>query len=328
MKTLVYNIQNYDKPFVEKANSNKHELHFSPDPLSMETVELATGMEAVSLFSNDDASASILKKLAAMEVKNIALRCVGYNHVDLNAARELGIRVANVPEYSPYAIAEHGVALLMALNRKIYESQLLIQMQDFRLDTLIGFDLRGKTVGVIGTGKIGFAFARIMHGFGCKLMAFDPEQNPKADSINMQYVSMDELLRQSDVISLNCPLNEHTANLLDEAEFAQMKQGVFLINTARGGVINTDVLLKYLENGTIGAAGLDVYDKEQGLFFKDHRFTRLSDVNFARLRSFKNVLITGHQAFLTNEALGGIANTTIHNLDCWAAGKSSENEVQ
>jgi len=220
------------------------------------------------------------------------------------------------------------VALLMALNRKIYESQLLMQMQDFRLDTLIGFDLRGKTVGVIGTGKIGFAFAQIMHGFGCQLLAFDPEPNPKAASIDMQYVPMEELLRQSDVISLNCPLNEHTLNLLDEAEFAQMKKGVFLINTARGGVLNTDVLLKYLENGTIGAAGLDVYDKELGLFFKDHRFTRLNNVNFARLRSFKNVLITGHQAFLTNEALGGIASTTIHNLDCWAAGKPSENEVQ
>jgi D-lactate dehydrogenase len=328
MKTLVYNIQNYDKPFLEAANAGKHELHFTSEPLSETSVELAKGMEAVSLFSNDDASATVLKKLAAMNIKNIALRCVGHNHVDLKCARELGIRVANVPEYSPYAIAEHGVALLMALNRKIYESQLLMQMQDFRLDTLIGFDLRGKTVGVIGTGKIGFAFAQIMHGFGCQLLAFDPEPNPKAASIDMQYVPMEELLRQSDVISLNCPLNEHTLNLLDEAEFAQMKKGVFLINTARGGVLNTDVLLKYLENGTIGAAGLDVYDKELGLFFKDHRFTRLNNVNFARLRSFKNVLITGHQAFLTNEALGGIASTTIHNLDCWAAGKPSENEVQ
>jgi len=328
MKTLVYNIQNYDQPFVEAANAGKHELHFTSEPLSESTIDLAQGMEAVSLFSNDDASASVLQKLAAMQIKNIALRCVGYNHVDLAAARNLGIRVANVPEYSPYAIAEHGVALLMALNRKIYESQLLMQMQDFRLDTLIGFDLRGKTVGVVGTGKIGFAFAQIMHGFGCQLLAFDPEPNPKAASIAMCYVPMEELLRQSDVISLNCPLNEHTLNLLDEAEFAQMKQGVYLINTARGGVVNTEVLLKYLESGKIGAAGLDVYDKEQGLFFKDHRNSRLSDVNFARLRSFKNVLITGHQAFLTNEALGGIANTTIYNLDCWAAGKPSENEVQ
>ena len=328
MKTLVYNIQNYDQPFVEAANAGKHELHFSSEPLSESAVKRAKGMEAISLFSNDDASASVLKKLASMNIKNIALRCVGYNHVDLKCARELGIRVANVPEYSPYAIAEHGVALLMALNRKIYESQLLMQMQDFRLDTLIGFDLRGKTVGVIGTGKIGFAFAQIMHGFGCKLLAFDPETNPKADSISMEYVPLEELLRQSDVISLNCPLNEHTFNLLDEAEFAQMKRGVYLINTARGGILDTDVLLKYLENGKIGAAGLDVYDKEQGLFFKDHRNTRLSDANFARLRSFKNVLITGHQAFLTNEALSGIASTTIYNLDCWAAGKPSENEVQ
>lgn len=328
MKVQVYNIQNYDQPFVEAANQGKHELHFTSEALSSFTVDMARGMDAVSLFSNDDASEPILKKLAEMHVKFIALRCVGYNHVDLNAARKYGISVANVPEYSPYAIAEHGVALLMALNRKIYESQLLMQMQDFRLDTLIGFDLRGKTVGVIGTGKIGFAFAQIMKGFGCRLMAFDPEPNKKAASINMSYVSMEQLLQESDVISLNCPLNEHTLNLLDEPQFALMKQGVYLINTARGGVINTNVLLKYLENGKIGAAGLDVYDKEQGLFFKDHRNTRLDDVNFARLRSFKNVLITGHQAFLTNEALNGIASTTIHNLDCWHNGKASENEVQ
>jgi len=232
-----------------------------------------------------------------------------------------------VPEYSPYAIAEHSVALLMALNRKIIPSQLLMQMQDFRLDTLIGFDLRGKTVGVVGTGKIGFAFAQIMHGFGCKLLAYDPSPNENADRIGMTYVSMDELLRHSDVISLNCPLNEHTANLIDDREFALMKQGVFFINTARGGVVNTDALIKHLENGKIGAAGLDVYDKEQGLFFKDHRNSRLSDANFARLRSFTNVLITGHQAFLTNEALGGIAGTTIFNLDCWSKGEASKNEV-
>lgn len=328
MKVLFYNIQNYDKPFIETANQGKHELHFCPEALDESTVHLAEGMNAVSLFSNDDGSENVLKKLHDMNIKHIALRCVGFNHVDTKAARRLGISVANVPEYSPYAIAEHSVALLMALNRKIYESQLLMQLQDFRLDTLIGFDLRGKTIGVIGTGKIGFAFAQIMNGFGCKLLAFDPEPHPKAASIGMNYVSLEQLLSESDVVSLNCPLNEHTKNLLDEKEFATMKTGVYLINTARGGVVNTEVLIKYLANGKIGAAGLDVYDKEQGLFFKDHRNTRLNDSNFARLRSFKNVLITGHQAFLTNEALNGIASTTIYNLDCWHAGRASENEVQ
>ena len=328
MKVLVYNIQNYDRPFLEAANNSKHELEFTPEALTLETVHLAKGKDAVSLFSNDDASAEVLKILADFGIRFIALRCVGYNHVDLTAARELNISVANVPEYSPYAIAEHGVALILALNRKIYESQLLMQMQDFRLDTLIGFDLKGKTVGVIGTGKIGFAFAQIMNGFGCRLLGFDPEPNPKAKSIGLEYVELDDLLRESDVISLNCPLNEHTENLIDSRAFDLMKKGVYFINTARGGVVNTAALLANLENGKIGAAGLDVYDKEQGLFFKDHRSTRLHDVNFARLRSFKNVLITGHQAFLTNEALNGIASTTIYNLDCWGASKASDNEVQ
>ena len=327
MRVRVYSIQNYDLPFIEAANNNKHELLFTEEALTLNTVYLAEGCEAVALFTSDDGSAPVLEKLAEIGVRFISLRCVGYNHVDVKKAAELGIRVANVPEYSPYAIAEHGVALLMALNRKIIPSQLLMQMQDFRLDTLIGFDLRGKTVGVVGTGKIGFAFAQIMHGFDCKLLAYDPIPNENADRIGMTYVSMDELLRHSDVISLNCPLNEHTVNLIDDAEFALMKQGVFFINTARGGVVNTDALIKNLENGKIGAAGLDVYDKEQGLFFKDHRNSRLSDANFARLRSFTNVLITGHQAFLTNEALGGIAGTTIFNLDAWGKGTASINEV-
>jgi D-lactate dehydrogenase len=327
MRVRVYSIQNYDLPFIEAANNNKHELLFTEEALTLDTAQLAEGCEAVALFTSDDGSAPVLEKLAEIGVRFISLRCVGYNHVDVKKAAELGIRVANVPEYSPYAIAEHGVALLMALNRKIIPSQLLMQMQDFRLDTLIGFDLRSKTVGVVGTGKIGYAFAQIMHGFGCKLLAYDPTPNENADRIGMTYVSMDELLRHSDVISLNCPLNEHTANLIDDREFALMKQGVFFINTARGGVVNTDALIKNLENGKIGAAGLDVYDKEQGLFFKDHRNSRLSDANFARLRSFPNVLITGHQAFLTNEALGGIAGTTIFNLDAWGKGEASKNEV-
>lgn len=327
MKVRVYSIQNYDQAFIEKANNSKHELLFTSESLTENTVHLAEGCEGIAMFTSDDGSALVLEKLSKIGVRFITLRCVGYNHVDIKKAAELGIRVANVPEYSPYAIAEHGVALLMALNRKIIPSQLLMQMQDFRLDSLIGFDLRGKTVGVVGTGKIGFAFAQIMHGFGCKLLAYDPVHHENAKSISMSYVGLEELLQKSDVISLNCPLNEHTTNLIDDTQFAMMKDGVFLINTARGGVVNTDALIKHLECGKIGAAGLDVYDKEQGLFFKDHRNSRLSDANFARLRSFPNVLITGHQAFLTNEALGGIASTTIFNLDCWAKGENSINEV-
>jgi D-lactate dehydrogenase len=217
--------------------------------------------------------------------------------------------------------------MLMMLNRNLYEAQLLIQMQDYRLDALVGFDLHGKTIGVIGTGKIGLAFAQIIHGFGCKLLAYDPVENPKAKNSAVEYTSLEVLLKDSDVISLNCPLNKQTKYMIDAPQLAIMKQGAIIINTARGAVINTGALITYLENGHLGGACLDVYEKEKGLFFYDHRNTVLQDDIYARLCSFKNVLLTGHQASLTNEALQGIAAVTIANLDAWAKRETSENEV-
>lgn len=327
MKVIAYSTKGYDKPYLERAAVGKHEFIFTERRLTLETVSPTEGFKAIALFTSDDASREVLQGLSKNGINHIALRSAGYDHVDLTISRELGIHVANVPEYSPYSIAEHAIAMLMAVNRKLIESQLLMQLQDFRLDTLTGFDVHGKTVGIVGTGKIGMAFAKIMSGFGATVLATDPVHNVDAEASGIQYVSLMDLIGRSDIISIHCPLNESTKNLFAAAEFAHMKKTCVLINTSRGGIINTHDLLGALENGNIGAACLDVYDKEKGLFFEDHRNSILIDPNFARLRGFKNVLITGHQAFLTHEALSGIAQTTIHNLDRWALGLASPNEL-
>ena len=327
MKVIAYSIKGYDKPYLMKAAAERHEVIFTEKRLTAETASLAAGFEAVSLFTSDDASEPILKTLAACGVKYIALRSAGYDHVNLKVAKEMGIAVANVPEYSPYSIAEHAVAMLMAVNRKIVQSQLLMQLQDFRLDNLTGFDIHGKVVGIVGTGKIGMAFARIMKGFGAVVLATDPIQNPEAIDIGVEYVSFTDLIKKCDIISIHCPLNDSTRNLFSQKEFAAMKQGSFLINTSRGAIVNTTDLIEALEKGIVGGACLDVYDKEKGLFFEDHRQTIMTDQAFARLRSFRNVLITGHQAFLTHEALEGIAGTTVKNIDAWDKGQAAPSEL-
>jgi len=245
----------------------------------------------------------------------------------LEKAESLGIRVANVPEYSPYSVAEHAVAMLLTLNRKIIQSQLLMQLQDFRLDTLTGFDVHGKNVGVIGTGKIGLAFARIMQGFGANVYASDIEQSDEAMRLGIEYLSLDELLQQSDIISIHCPLTSSTRHLLSGKQFLELKKNCILINTSRGAVINTIDLLEALEQGSLAGACLDVYEYEKGIYFSDQRENILHDPCFSRLRSMKNVLMTGHQGFLTQEALQGIATTTVFNIDCWAKGEVSSNEL-
>jgi D-lactate dehydrogenase len=328
MKTLVYSIHGFDKPFIEMAAQGKHELVFTEQSLNENTVHLAENFEAVALFTSDNASAKVIEQLHALAVKFITLRSVGYDHVDLIKVKQLGIKVANVPAYSPYAIAEHSVALLMALNRKIVLSQELMKQNDFRLDKLVGFDLHHKTVGVIGTGKIGAAFVRIMHGFGCKLLAYDIEPDNKLISqCNIVYTSLEDVCKNADVISVNCPLNEATQYMFSKTTFSQMKKGVVFINTARGGIVNTHDLLHALDQGIVAAAGLDVYEYEKPIFFYDHSDSQIEDELFEKLRSHPNVLITGHQAFLTNEALQGIATTTIDNLDQWSQTGVSENEL-
>lgn len=328
MRTLVYSIHGFDKPFLENAVQNKHEFVFTEQPLNNTTTHLAKGFEAVALFTSDKASAEVLQQLSDNGIKYVALRSVGYDHVDLAKAKQLGIKVANVPSYSPYAIAEHSVAMLMTLNRKIIKSQELMQQNDFRLDSLIGFDLYGKTVGVIGTGKIGAAFANIMHGFGCKLVAYDIIQNKELiKETNIVYTSLENICKGADVISVNCPLTEATKYMFNKSAFDLMKKGVIFINTARGGVVNTKDLLDAIENGTIEGAGLDVYEYEKPIFFHNLIGTKIEDDLFQQLRSNPKVLLTGHQAFLTNEALQGIASTTIANVTAWEDNGTSENDL-
>lgn len=327
MKTLVFSTHDFEKSYLEKAASEKLMLEFTNQSLNLNNLSQVNGYQALALFSSDNANAQVLEAIAKMGVQYLSLRSVGYEHVHLPTAKKLGIKVANVPAYSPYAIAEHGIAMLLMLNRKLYQAQLLQQMQDFRLDALIGFDLHGKTIGIIGTGKIGMATASIFNGFGCKLLGYDPVMNPQANAVNLKYVSFHELLERADVVSLNCPLNEHTHHLINDSALKRMKKGAILINTARGGVVDTNSLIKYLLSNHLGGACLDVYDNEKGLYFQDYRNKTISDPNFLILRSMPKVLITGHQAFLTNEALKGIAQTTIENLLAWKNNQDSINEL-
>jgi D-lactate dehydrogenase len=328
MKTLVYSTHGFEKSFLVKAANHKHELKFTSKHLNETTASMAKGFEAITLFSSDNASEKVLGKLHEFGVKFVALRSVGYDHVDLEKAKQLGIIVANVPSYSPYAIAEHAVSLILALNRKIILSQELMRQNDFRLDKLIGFDLHGKTVGIVGTGRIGSAFASIMHGFGCKLLGFDIEENPVLiEKTNISYTSLDALCKTADIISVCCPLNSSTKYLFDKHTFRKMKKGVVFINTGRGGVVNSIDLLEALDSSSVAYAGLDVYEYEKPIFFDDHTGEEIEDKLFLKLRRHPKVLLTGHQAFLTNEELSGIAETTIKNLSSWALNGSSENDL-
>lgn len=318
MRVTVYSTHHFDRPFIVQAAADRHIMFFRSEKLNLETAALARGTEAVALFTSDMANAAVLEKLASLGIKYICLRSVGYDHIDLQQAAAIGIKVANIPEYSPYSVAEHACTLLLTLNRKIQLGQKLMDICDYRLDQLIGHDLHGKTVGIVGTGKIGAAFARIMRGFGCSLVAVDPV--PDAALIaatGLRYVTMAELLHEADVISLHCPLNDNTYHLLNAAAFEAMKHGVAIINTSRGSVIDTQALLFALQKGKVSMAGLDVYEREKDFFFENMCGQPNKDDIFVKLRSYPNVLITGHQAFLTVEALTGIAQTMIANLDDW-----------
>ena len=326
MKVFVFSARPYDQPVLQAA-AGLHELLFTEKRLDISTAHYADGCDAVALFTSDDASAAVLEKLRACGVKYLLLRSVGYDHVDLKLARKFGIRVANVPEYSPYSVAEHAVAMLMAVNRKLMRGQQLIQLQDFRINTLKGFDIHGKTVGVIGTGKIGMAFCRIMLGFGAKVIAFDPQESQEAKELGVNYISLEDLIRKADIISLHCPLNQSTKYLISDTQLGWMKPNSILINTTRGGVVNTKALINALDSGKLGGACLDVYEFEKGLFFEDHSNTVLHDELFARLRSFNNVLITCHQGFLTSDAVEQIAATTISNADHFQNGSHCANEL-
>jgi D-lactate dehydrogenase len=318
MRISVFSSKSFEEKFLFRSNKDLHQLHFLNESLKIETAELAKGSEAVSLFSNDDASASVLEKLYEMGIKYISLRSAGFDHVDLKKAKELGLKVANVPQYSPYAIAEHAVAMMLAMNRKLHQARRKLDEFNFSLDTLIGFDMNGKTAGIIGTGHIGGIVAKILHGFGCKIKAYDINPDEKlTNAYGVEYTTLKDLCQNSDIITIHCPLNKETKYLIDQNQLRLMKDGVMIVNTARGGVLNTIDAIEALKSQKIGYLGLDVYEKEKDLFFYDHSKEVLQDDLFARLLTFKNVMITGHQAFLTETALQNIADTTIESFNLW-----------
>ena len=328
MKVLVYSAKDFEIPYLEQANKRKHQLTFIKDTLSSETAMKAVNFNAISIFSADEAGLITIEKLKDFGVKYITLRSAGYDNVNLRTASRLNIRVSNVPAYSPYAIAEHAVALLLALNRKLIESNYRVSHYNFDLNNLVGFDVNEKTVGIIGTGKIGAILCKIMHGFGCKLLGHDIKENEiLKERYNMRYTSLKELCNKADIISLHVPLNAETHKFINKDLIDEMKDGVILINTARGSVINTEDVIEGLKNEKIAAFGLDVYENESGIFFKDHSQEIPNDTNLMVLNAMPNVLITGHHAFLTDEALTNIAETTIYNLDCYGSGKATENEL-
>lgn len=321
MRAAIFSTHPYETPFLDRANERAgHELTYLQATLSEATVPLAAGFEGVALFVGDDASAGVLQALHEGGTRVIALRSAGFNHVDIEEADRLGITVLRVPAYSPHAVAEHALALMMCLNRKLHRAYNRTREQNFELTGLMGFDMHGKTAGVIGTGKIGEVLCRILTGFGCRVLVSDPQRNPEVEAMGASYVELDELYARSDIISLHCPLNPATKHLINARALGLMKPGVMLINTSRGGVIDTRALVEALKNGAVGSVGLDVYEEEGDLFFHDLSDRVIQDDVFVRLITFPNVLITAHQGFLTREACTAIAETTINNLSDFVAG--------
>jgi D-lactate dehydrogenase len=328
MKIIIYSTKGFECSYLQQANKMNHELTCAEEALNLQTSSLAQGHEAAVVFTGDDVSTGVVEKLHEAGVKYIAIRAVGYDNIDIKRANELGIKVANVPEYSPYAIAEHAVALMLALNRKLILADKQVHHHNFTVGNLVGFDLHQKKVGIVGTGRIGGITAKILNGFGCRLLGYDIVENKElSEKYNLEYVDLKTLCSSSDIITLHTPLNAATKYLINKEILDEMKPGVMLINTARGAVINTEHVIDALENGKIGYLGIDVYEKEKGIFFYDYSKNRITDEMLKKLMSHPNVIITPHQAFATNEALSNIADTTFYNIDCWANNKDSDNEL-
>jgi D-lactate dehydrogenase len=309
----VFSTKPYDREGFEAANQD-HRLVYLDARLDASTVELASGADAVCVFVNDTVDAPVLEALSSAGVRCLALRCAGYNNVDLVAAEHFGVVVVHVPAYSPNAVAEHTLALILALNRRIHRAYNRVRDGNFALDGLVGFDMAGKTVGVVGTGRIGAIVARLLWHLRCRVLAVDPYHDEHLLELGVEYVDMDQLLAESDLISLNCPLTPQTHHLIDADAVAAMRPGVMLVNTGRGALVDTQAVVAGLKSGHIGSLALDVYEEEADLFFEDRSDEILDDDVFARLLTFPNVLITAHQAFLTHEALSAIAETTLANV--------------
>ena len=329
MRVAVFSAKPYDRTYLDAANrSCGHELTYFTPRLTAETQPLASGFPAVCCFVQDELGADVVRALAAGGTRLVALRCAGFNNIDLPTAHESNLSVVRVPVYSPYAVAEHCVAMMLALNRQIHRAYARVRDGNFSLDGLLGFDMHGRTVGIIGTGKIGSGVARIMHGFGCKLIAHDMHPNPECLELGVEYCKLPELYAQSDIISLHCPLTPQTHHLIDAAALAQMKPGVMLINTSRGAVVDTLSAIEALKRGRIGYLGLDVYEEEADLFFEDLSNRVLQDDVLARLLTFPNVIVTGHQAFFTRDAMEKIAAVTLANISDVEQGRPCANQIQ
>lgn len=315
MNIAVFSAKSYDKEYFDKLNKEyNHSLTYFEAGLNKDTAALTQGFDSICVFVNDDVSKEIIEKIAANGIKTIALRCAGFNNVDIDEAHKYNIKVVRVPAYSPEAVAEHAVAMILTLNRKTHKAYNRVRENNFSLEKLTGFNLHGKTVGVIGTGIIGKAFCNIMLGFGCDVLAYDIFESDELKGKGAKYVSLDELFRLSEIISLHCPLTPETKHMINEAAFAKMKKGVMLINTGRGALINTKDAIKALKDEKLGYLGIDVYEQETNIFFRDLSESIMQDEVFARLMTFPNVLVTAHQAFFTSEALEQIATVTLQNL--------------
>lgn len=327
MKVAVYSARRYDKLMLEQANAGHgHELLFVQDALTMETAPLAAGCGAVCVFVNDSVDAAVLHALKALGIGLVATRSTGFNHVDAVTAQALGIATARVTDYSPYSVAEFAVGLLLAVNRRIARASQRTRDGNFELDGLMGFDLHGRTVGVIGTGKIGRIFAGIMRGFGCRVLGHDPFPTPAFTGIG-DYAALPQLLAESEVISLHCPLTPQTHHVIDAAALAQVQPGTLLVNTSRGGLVDTDAVIGALKSGRLGGLAIDVYEQEADLFFQDLSATVITDDVIQRLVSFPNVIVTGHQAFFTREAIGQIMATTLDNVSAFERGEPLANAI-
>lgn len=328
MKVLVYSAKPYDRRFFGEANvKTDHTIHFLDSRLSIATVGLASDYEAVCVFVNDTVDEPVIAALSNQGVKGIALRCAGFNNVDLKAAKKYGIRVVRVPAYSPNAVAEHAVALILTLSRNTHRAFNRVRDGNFSLEGLLGFNLHDKTVGLIGVGAIGRQLARILLGFGCQVLAHDPNIDSELESLGVAFVDLDTILRESKIISLHCPLTPDTHHLINEQAIEKMQPGVMLVNTSRGAVVDTRALINGLKQKHIGSVALDVYEEESEFFFEDFSEQVIDDDVLARLLTFPNVLVTGHQGFFTVEALSCIAETTLANLQDIAAERDCENEV-
>jgi len=328
MRVAMFSAKSYERTLLDELNAgHRHELVYFDTLLGCGTVALAAGFPAVSVVVNDAVDRDVLKQLAAGGTKLVATRSTGFNHIDLEAARELGVKVVRVVDYSPNSVAEFAVGLLLALNRKIPRAYNRTREGNFALDGLMGFDLVGRTVAVIGTGKIGTIFARIMAGFGCALLGFDVHHAPEFEKLGGRYAEADEIVAEADIISLHCPLTPQTHHTVNARMLARVKRGTLLINTSRGGLVDTEAVIEALKSGQLGGIAIDVYEQEASLFFKDLSSTVIPDDVIQRLVSFPNVIVTGHQAFFTREALGTILETTLRSISDFAAGRPLANEV-